>query len=94
MGINPTSQQYVNDLLKSNAQDFARIHGLKERIKKYRAKRYELKYRGTIKSTFMEVADLTGKICVCYDEIKHIRGVINARLEEIKHVRKGCSHGA
>ena len=92
--LNPTSQQYVNDLLKSNAQDFARIHGLEERIKKYRAKRYELEYHGTIKASFMEVADLTGKICVCYDEIKHIRGVINARLEEIKHVRRGNTHGA
>lgn len=91
--INPTSQQYVNDLLKSNAQDFARIHSIEERIKKYRSKRYELEPHG-MAGTFKEVANLTGKILLCYDEIKHLRGVINARLEEIKHVREGNKHGA
>ena len=93
--INPTSQQYISDLLQSNREDFGAINTLQRKAKDLSYKRSILEWCGDMsKDNMLKIADLSAKILLHYNAIQHLRRCINGRLDEIDRIKEARKHGA
>lgn len=87
--INPTTKDYINDLLENNKCLFAFSSALKERIKIYRDKRNELELIAKTDDEYKKVYNLTTKIIICSNAIRINNKEIRDNLKKIEDLRNG-----
>lgn len=87
--INPTIQDYINDLLVENRQLFAINEDLRSKIKFYNSKRFNLEKVAHTEKQWAFVLKITAQIMGLYGVIRINEKDIKDNLQKIEDLRNG-----